>query len=95
MGAYERSGAVHPDGWSGDLREFALTAWAEDGDVAATVVVVDNHAAGWLNLRHCRVEHWPLIWMRLRSLAAHAPPFGVVYAPELAALVTGEQAQEA
>ena len=95
MGAYKRRGALHPDGWSGDLRDFALAAWAEDGDVAATVGVVDGHAVGWLNLRHCRVEHWPRIWMRLRSLAARTPPLGIVYAAELSQLVTGEQARGA
>lgn len=74
---------------------MTMAAWAEEGDVAATVVVSSGRAACWFNLRHCRVEHGPLIWMRLRSLAARTPPLGIVYAAELAALVTGEQTQEA
>ena len=89
-----RVGALWPDGWSGDLRDLTMSAWAEDGDVGARGTGPRGRAGGWFNLRHCQPEHGLLVWLRLRALAARTPPLGIVYAHELAALVGGEQAQE-
>lgn len=56
--------------WDGDLKRFSTLVWAEDGDLAAMVMVrPDRSARCWMNLRlvHPNQSWW--VWMRLRTLA--------------------------
>lgn len=91
----ERIGAFVPDGWTGDLRDMTMTAWSENSDLAAIVIVVDHEARGWVNLRHCHPEQYPLIWLRLRAEAARRPPLAMVWASDLASLLHGKPKREA
>jgi hypothetical protein len=83
----ERSGALVPDGWSGDLRDMTWSCWSEDDGAAATVVVIGHLAHGWLNLRYVHDDRMRrMVGLRLRALAARTPPLGVIWPRELAAL---------
>lgn len=84
--------------WNGDLHDFSMRAWAEDGDLAAMVLVTPNgHARGWLNLRHVHPPQRAWVWMRLRNTAARRGS-DVLLAEDLMAMPSpggDQQAQEA
>jgi hypothetical protein len=74
--------------WSGDLTRFSLHFWADDtSDIAAIAASDGERGVGWLNLSHVKPQVGRIAMMWATHAAARRPPWDVLFADELAALV--------
>ena len=75
---------AHTERWTGDLRQFRVQTWREEGtDVAAVVLTRGGEVGLWMNLAHCRGEVGHLVWLWARFAAKRRPPLDVLTVHDL------------